>query len=101
LVVTPNAILVHTESPLDVSFSDIGLQVDKNAFFGLDSVYERKSARFSKAYQELVHQFKKGRTVRVDLRFWPTWPVTGTHAADFSLAGFTKAYDDMMRSCGG
>ena len=25
-------------------------------------------------------------------RFWPTWPATGTHAAVFSLIGFTRAY---------
>jgi hypothetical protein len=28
----------------------------------------------------------------VQLRFWPTWPATGTHSVTFSLIGFTRAY---------
>jgi hypothetical protein len=99
LVVTPGAILVRTESPLDASFSDIGLEVDRNGFVPMDGVFQRLSAQFSKAYQELMQQFKKGRTVRVQLRFWPTWPVTGAHPVSFSLLGFTKAYDGMLKSC--
>jgi hypothetical protein len=100
LAVTPSAILVRTESPLDASFSDIGLEVDENEFVAMDGVFRRQSAQFSKAYQELVQQFKKGRSVRAQLRFWPTWPVTGIHSVSFSLIGFTKAYDDsVLNSC--
>jgi hypothetical protein len=35
----------------------------------------------------------------VTLRFWPTWPETGTHAIEVSLIGFTKAWDEMQASC--
>jgi hypothetical protein len=31
----------------------------------------------------------------VRLRFWPTWPATGTHSATFSLIGFTRAYEQL------
>jgi hypothetical protein len=99
IVVTPDAILVRTESPLDPGFSDIGLQVDRNEFVSMDSVFQDKSARFSKEYPQLVQQFEKGRVVRAQLRFWPTWPVTGTHSAVFSLVGFTKAYEGMRGAC--
>jgi hypothetical protein len=30
--------------------------------------------------------------VQVQLRFWPTWPKTGTHSATFSLIGFTRTH---------
>ena len=33
------------------------------------------------------------------LRFWPTWPETGTHAVVLSLIGFTRAWDEMQASC--
>ena len=47
---------------------------------------------FAAQYQTLVDEFKRGRRVRVQLRFWSTWPKTGTHSATFSLIGFTRAH---------
>ena len=91
-------LLVNTGSPLDTSFSDIGLQVDKNDFILMDSVSSRQAALFTESYAQLIEQFKKGRSVRVQLRFWPTWPTTGTHSVSFSLIGFSKAYSQ-MQSC--
>jgi hypothetical protein len=92
LEISDRAVIVHTESPLDTSFSDIGLQVDENAFVPMDRLEKDKAARFESLYPTLVEQFKKGRSVRVQLRFWPTWPATGAHSTTFSLKGFTKAY---------
>jgi hypothetical protein len=96
LLVRQDAVLVQTAAPLDTSFSDIGMQVDKQAFRPMDTVSERKTALFTSDYAMLIEQFKKGHTVRVQLRFWPTWPVTGTHDVTFSLIGFTKAYTEML-----
>jgi hypothetical protein len=96
IVVRQDAVLVHTGSPLDASFSDIGLQVDNEALIRMDDVSLRQTALFTSHYTELVEQFKRGLRVRAQLRFWPTWPVTGTHSATFSLIGFTKAYADMQ-----
>jgi hypothetical protein len=47
-------------------------------------------------YPRLIEQFKQGGKIRAQLRFWPTWPVTGTHAVTFSLSGFSKAYAAML-----
>ena len=44
-----------------------------------------------------AHRAFQGRCpLRVQLRFWPEWPATGTHAATFSLIGFTKAYAELL-----
>jgi hypothetical protein len=86
-------IFVHTESILDTSFNDIGLQVDTDPFIAMTKAQDRKTAVFDTDYAILISQFKKGTQVRVQLRFWPIWPVTGTHDAMFSLIGFTKAYE--------
>jgi hypothetical protein len=96
ILVQHEAILVQTAAPLDVSFADIGMQVDKQALMPMDTVSERKTALFTTQYATLIEQFKRGNAVRVQLRFWPTWPVTGTHDVTFSLLGFTKAYTNML-----
>lgn len=99
LLVTPDAVVARTDSPLDDSFADVGIQVDEEDFLPMDRVLERQSAMFTSGYDELVAQFKKGKIARVQLRFWPTWPATGTHSASFSLIGFTKAYDEIVGAC--
>jgi len=96
MLVQHEAVLVQTAAPLDVSFADIGLQVDKQALIPMDTLSERKTAQFTTSYATLIEQFKRGYSVRVQLRFWPTWPATGTHEVTFSLLGFTKAYTDML-----
>jgi hypothetical protein len=94
--VTDRTVLVRTQSPLDTSFSDIGIRVDKNGFIPLNEVWQRTSALFESEDDELIKQFKRGREVTAQLRFWPTWPETGTHSVIFSLNGFTKAYNKMQ-----
>jgi hypothetical protein len=96
IMVRQNAVLVQTGSPLDASFADIGLQVDNEALIHMDDVSLRQTALFTSHYTDLVEQFKKGLRVKAQLRFWPTWPVTGTHSVTFSLIGFTKAYADLQ-----
>lgn len=105
--VSADAILVKTKAPLDDGFADIGLQVGKNDFIKMDKIVEERSALFASSYTKILEQWKKGPapvkkgqqspipTVKVQLRFWPTWPATGTHAVEFSLDGFSKAYTDM------
>jgi hypothetical protein len=96
IIVRANAVLIHTESPLDASLADIGMQVDTQTFLPMDEVADRKIAVFTSQYSRLIEQFKQGARVRAQLRFWPTWPVTGTHTAIFSLSGFSKAYAAML-----
>ena len=84
-----------TGSPLDASFTDIGIAVDDNAFVKVEAVRDRKEALFKTAYEQLLQQFIAGSRVVASLRFWPTWPATGIQTASFSLVGFSKAHAEM------
>jgi hypothetical protein len=97
LIVSTDSVQIVSEAPLDAEFSDIGLRVDHRPFVKMDDVMGRKQARFATAYTDLIGGFKKGQRVRAQLRFWPTWPATGTHSVAFSLRGFSKAYAMMQR----
>lgn len=97
LVVSDDTVRVVSEAPLDAEFADIGLRIDHHPFVKMDGVVGRKHARFETSYTDLVNGFQKGRQVRAQLRFWPTWPATDTHSVAFSLRGFSKAYAMMQR----
>jgi hypothetical protein len=100
LIVTANNVVqVVSESTFDGGSGDIGVQVDKDAFVKSDKLAGDKMVVFDTGAATLIPQFKAGLRARVQLRFWPTWPVTGTHDADISLIGFTKAYEDMAANC--
>ena len=97
IIVDERSVIVKSESVLDPGFSDIGLVVDKKPFIPVDEIRKRKQAVFEKAYADIVQLFKDGREVRVQLRFWPTWPETGTHSVSFSLMGFTKVHGEAAK----
>jgi len=107
LLVSVDAVTVKTRAPLDDSFADLGLQVDGQEFIKIDKVVDERSAVFATSYTKILEQFKKASVpgkrgqkpaaskVKLQLRFWPTWPATGTHEAFWSLEGFSKAYTEM------
>lgn len=97
VIVDGSTIVIRSDSVLDPGFADIGLAVARHPFIPADRVRDRKQAVFEKQYAEIVQLFKDGRDVRVQLRFWPTWPATGTHSVTFSLMGFTKAYGEAVK----
>lgn len=97
IVVDGASVAVKSASVLDPGFSDIGMQVDKKAFVVVDKITQDKTALFDSNYGVIIEQFKPGLEVTVQLRFWPTWPATGTHSARFSLIGFTKAFTEMSK----
>jgi hypothetical protein len=86
---------VISKSAFDGGFNDIGVAVDEDAMIRMDRLADPRTAVFESRYGTLVEQFKRGVKARAVLRFWPTWPATGTHAAVFSLIGFTRAYARM------
>ena len=94
IVLEGRTVVVKSDSVLDGGFADIGLAVANHPFIPIDRIQDRKQAVFEKQYEKIVQLFKEGREVRVQLRFWPTWPATGTHSTTFSLMGFTKAYGE-------
>jgi hypothetical protein len=95
IVVDDKSVRVTTSSELDPGDKDIGLVVDEGAFVAADEVTGLKTAVFTARYQLLIDEFKRGLRARAQLRFWPTWPKTGTHSAMFSLIGFTRTHAGM------
>jgi hypothetical protein len=89
---------VVSPSALDAGSRDIGIAVDEDPLVPMDRLADQRTAVFDSRYATLVEQLKRGLKARVQLRFWPTWPATGTHSATFSLIGFTRAYAE-LREC--
>ena len=95
VVVDAKTVSVSSPSVLDAGFKDIGIAVDGEPLIPMDRLADSRTAVFESRHGALVEQFKRGLRARVQLRFWPTWPATGTHAATVSLIGFTKAYAEL------
>lgn len=83
---------VSSPSVFDAGFNDIRILVDEQEIFPMDRLADPRTAVFESRYAALVEQFKRGLHASVQLRFWPTWPATGTHSVTFSLIGFTRAH---------
>jgi hypothetical protein len=99
LEINPKALTVKTKSDIDTAFNDIALKVDDKQPIAFDEVDNKTNVVFSKAIDAITGQFITGLNVRVQLRFWPTWPSTGLKTVDFSLIGFTKAHEGLA-GCG-
>ncbi|HUM10404.1 MAG TPA: hypothetical protein VLT82_05585 [Myxococcaceae bacterium] len=98
--VTPTEIRVVSESTFDDSKGDLAIQVDKKEPVKASGLDGAKAVVFKgPGVDALIAQFKAGLKAQVTLRFWPTWPETGTHAVVLSLLGFTKGWDEMQASC--
>lgn len=95
VTVYAKSVTVTSASNLDGSFSDVGMIIDQEPLVPMDRLAGIKTAQFDAKYGRLVELFKAGVRLRVQLRFWPEWPATGTHSATFSLIGFTKAYGEL------
>src|SRR5262245_63040958 len=95
VTIDSRSISVTAAANLDPSFLDIGLAVDQEPLVPMDRLEGRKIALFDSRYGRLIDLFKAGGRLRVQLRFWPEWPATGTHSTTFSLIGFTKAYGEL------
>ena len=92
ILVEKARVVIESDAKLDDAFGDLGLTVDRKARIGVDRIEGERKAVVASDYDTLIGQFKAGLRVALQLRFWPTWPTTGTHGADFSLVGFSKAY---------
>lgn len=95
IVVEAATVRVTSGSILDPGDRDIGLSVDGGPLVVADEVVEGRTAVFKTRYRPLVDDFRRGLRVRAQLRFWPTWPKTGTHDVTFGLIGFTRAHTGM------
>lgn len=96
LNINEQRLLVLTGSNVDTSFDDTALQVDGHAMMTAVAVEDEQNLRFDANMPALVEQFRKGNRVRIYMRFWPTYPATQRFEIGFSLAGFTRAWNDYM-----
>ena len=96
VVVDARTVTVTSPSVLDGGFRDIGVAVDEEPLVPMEGLANPRTARFESHYVALIEQFKRGSRARLQLRFWPTWPVTGTHSVTISLIGFTRAYAQLL-----
>src|SRR5262245_41838175 len=87
LRVDVKTVTVSSPSVFDAGFKDILIAVDQDPAMPMDRLADSRTVVFEAGYGVLVEQFKRGLRARVQLRFWPTWPATGTHSATFSLIG--------------
>jgi len=94
LSLADGALRVRTESNIDFSFGDVGLEVDGKDFIPADAVVDEKDVLFSSGIEDVIDRFIRGQAVTVYLRFWPTYPATQRYATRISLIGFTRAYHD-------
>ena len=94
LNINDERLLVITGSNIDTGFEDTALQVDGRAVMPADAVEDEQNLRYDAHILSIIEQFKKGNRVRVYLRFWPSYPVTQRFDAVFSLAGFTRAWNE-------
>ena len=100
LRVVPGEVRILSESTFDDTKGGLLIQVDKNEPVNADGLDGPKAIVFKGApAASLINQFKAGLKANVQLRFWPTWPETGTHSIEVSLIGFTRAWDEMQASC--
>lgn len=99
LRVGEHGLRIVTKSNIDAGKGDIGFQVDEHEFLPMDRVYLEQTIVFEKDTARIIEQFKKGVRAKFTLRFWPTYPDTGSKTLTFSLIGFTKAYGDLA-NCG-
>lgn len=94
-----DALVMVTPSTIDNSFHDLGLIVDHYEFLPMDKIIKKDQyALFEKRIELIIPWFIRGLKATFSLRFWPTWPAKAKpQLAEFSLIGFTHAYENYQR----
>jgi hypothetical protein len=87
LLLTTGMLYVQTGSNIDLSYPQSGVQIDDGPVWAFDSVIRETAVQLDTHYEEVVSRFRVGKTVTAHLGFWPTWPMTETRVASFSLKG--------------
>ena len=87
LLLTTAMLYVQTGSNIDLGYPQSGVQIDGGPVWAFDSVIKETSVKLDTHYEEFVSRFSLGKTVTARLGFWPTWPMTETREASFSLKG--------------
>jgi hypothetical protein len=92
LVYNGHVFRMTSQSHIDLSYPGVGLRVDGQEPFAVDTVEHRTDLIFSSRADAIKAQFIAGRQAQIAVGFWPTWPRGDTVVARFSLVGFSRAY---------
>jgi len=90
---------VVTESDIDLGFRDVGLRVDDGGLLRPDTVHAQQGLIFLKDAARHIESMRQGRTLYVDLRFWPTWPSRGRRTVEFDLDGLAPVLARLPAGC--
>jgi hypothetical protein len=97
--VDPHLIHVVTESDIDLSFHDVGLRVDDGGLTPPDAVQALQNLVFARNAAPYIKTLQQGKTLSVDLRFWPTWPSQGRRTVTFDIDGLAPALARLVAGC--
>jgi hypothetical protein len=90
------AFLATTQSNIDLSYPNVGLQVDSAAPVAIERVYKDTNVIFEHDARLIKAHFIRGSMARLSLGFWPTWPKGEAVDAEFSLIGFSRAHEEFL-----
>lgn len=97
LVYNGNLFMAKTESNIDLSYADLGLQVGNKKPHTIDRLHRKTSAVFETQAPQIRDEFIKGLKASLRLGFWPSWPTTRSYVIEFDLRGFTQAYEAFVQ----
>ena len=88
-----NELYLLTKSNIDMSFNDVGIEISKNEFLHADKVVMDQDVLFRKEMPAFLSKLNQSSDIRVQLRFWPSYPATKTYSKMVAFNGFLSAYE--------
>lgn len=95
LEVFSDLIKVSGQSPIDLSYNDLGIKVDAFDSVSIDAIASETNALFFLDLKTLITQMTKGDKLVVALGFWPVTPVNQAYSAEISLRGFSSGIKNL------
>ena len=92
LIYNGRIFFARTKSNIDLSYPDLGLQIDNQPQHKISVLYKESSAAFTSNTVKMRDEFIKGLNARLTLAFWPSWPKTGSFESHFDLREFSDTY---------
>jgi len=97
LIYNGRIFFAKTKSNIDLSYPDLGLQIDKQPQNKISVLYKESSAAFTSNTVKMRDDFIKGLDARLTLAFWPSWPKTSSFDSHFDLREFSDTYTRFLK----
>ena len=99
VLLTLDSIYVDTDSNIDLSYPQTGIRVGASVLRAFDKLAGQSAAMVSgDDVSALYAHMTNSSNMVVRLGFWPTWPVTETREASYTLEDFQTAVS-ALRAC--